>query len=147
MASQTTVEERIAEQIKSKLVNDCSFKQFSEINIKPEIKRMEVGVEIQDDEILVVMIYPIVIRKGKFQTTITEFATDYESDFGDLYGVARTIVDDDANGGFVKDDFLLSHLDIKITKDALSKDNRVYVVSKDGGEEHLIFATLQQWIK
>lgn len=142
MVAQSTIETRLAREINAKLVEDCSFNQFDEISIKQEIKRMSIDIGITNDLILVTADYPLVLRKGKYQTTINEFSTDYESNFGELYNMAGIITRQETSNGVFDPVVQMSkdpNLEIKKTSQSLTEN--VYVLSKTEGEEFLIFAT------
>lgn len=135
------IERRISEQVEQKLKDECSLGAYDDINPKTQKRDMEVETLLLDDSIKVSVNYPIVFKKGKYQTEISDYSFSVDSSFGRLYRVADTITNREVNGEFDAVSYMMTYPDINIKKDSLDLDNKVYVINLEGGKEYLIFAT------
>ena len=138
------IERSLSQKILSRLDKECSLDAFKDMNPRPEKRKITVQTTLLDTAVKVDVTYPITFRKGKYQTTLTEFKTFVGSDFGRLYRTADTIVNQEAGGGeFDATPYQLSFPGIHIKKDSQNANEKVYTLTTDEEKEFLLFATQQ----
>lgn len=132
------VEETLAEQITSSVVEDCEFKDFN-VGIKANKDVAKSAVDINSDNILVTLTYPVTVSKGSTSAELREFSIIKQSDFGKIYQAVQDIVNAEVTNGFDSNRYFLQHPDIIVHKENININTAVYLVTSNEEEEFVFF--------
>ena len=136
------IERVIKDEVIRTLKEDCSLKQYKDINPRLDKKNIEADVTLLDEEVKISIVYPITLKKSGYETIVSDFKTNIKTSFGRLYRVADTVVNTEVNGDdFSVVDYLMTFPEVWIERDGLTQNEHVYTVSLQDRREFLIFAT------
>ena len=137
----SNLEADLAEYIKTRFKRECNLDSIKDIEIIKDYNNLSINVDMEDNGVQINLNFPLTLKKGNSESTISNFNAKVNSEFGLIYNYLIDIINKEVQTGtFDITKYQLQNPNIKVFRDNLNLNQAIYTLTTNKEEEFVIFA-------